>query len=165
MTPVNPDVSRPLTVFLPAPGTGSTWVWPAEPWRFQGWTDSSREAAARPRREQPVRRSRQQTQIYASPRPSRCDRTNPGWTAVSQPPLEGSTLPRWGTRISSSRRSPPLRSSTDSSVTSWGIDGWQRSRPAARSTRMDFGPASRQERAAPTAAPPPLRPGPRRRDR
>src|SRR5829696_8266638 len=44
-------------------------VWPAEPWRSQGWTDSSREAAARPRREQPARQSRQQAQIYASPRP------------------------------------------------------------------------------------------------
>jgi hypothetical protein len=59
----------PCQCFWPAPGTGSTWVWPAEPWRVQGWTDSSREAAARPRREQPVRRSRQQTQIYANPRP------------------------------------------------------------------------------------------------
>ena len=57
------------SVSWPAPGTGSRWVWPAEPWRFQGWPDSSREAAARPRRERPVRRSQQQTQIYASPRP------------------------------------------------------------------------------------------------
>ena len=69
MTPVSPEVSRPWRVRLRrGPGTGWTWAWPAARWRRRESRGSSRAAAPRRRREQPVRRSLEQTHIYASPR-------------------------------------------------------------------------------------------------